>query len=97
MLGEMGLLAEAFAAQRTGERLLAGVRANVHVHRVLVLEALGANRAVVQRALLALTVGQRCGGLLVVCRRNAVLLLLLLMLIDAAAVAAATVVVAGRR
>lgn len=54
MLGQVGFLAEALAAERAGERLLAGVRPDVHVYAVLVLEALAADAAVVQRAFLAL-------------------------------------------
>lgn len=62
VLGQMGLLAEALAAERASERLLSGVRPDVHVHAVLVLEALAADAAVMQGALLALNVtGQTAG------------------------------------
>ena len=54
VLGQVGLLPEALAAERAVERLLARVRPYVHVHAVLVLEALAADAAVMERALLAL-------------------------------------------
>lgn len=63
VLGQVGLLPEAFAAHGAHERLLAGVRAYVNVHRVLVLEAFAANVTVVQRPFL---LGRRRAGGLVV-------------------------------
>lgn len=54
VLSQVCLLAEAFAAERAGKRFFAGMRPDVHVHAVLVFEALAADAAVVQRAFLAL-------------------------------------------
>lgn len=62
VLGQMGLLTEALAAERAGERLLAGVRPDVHVHAVLVLEALAADAAIVQGPFLALNTTGRPAG-----------------------------------
>lgn len=59
----MRLLPETLPAQAAREGLLAGVRAYVHVHRVLVLEALRAYAAVVQRSLLPDAVARRRGVL----------------------------------
>lgn len=62
MLGQMSFLAEALAAKRAGERFLAGVRSDVHVHAVLVLEALATDAAVVQGALFPLHAARRAAG-----------------------------------
>lgn len=67
VFGQVRLLAETFATQRAGEGLLTGVCTYVHVHRVLVLEALRADGAIVQRALLALTITV-CGAVAAVAR-----------------------------
>lgn len=68
VLGQVGLLPETLAAHVAHERFLAGVRAYVHVHRVLVLEALAAYVTVVQRPFL---LGRRrTAGRLVVARRH---------------------------
>lgn len=48
VLGQVRLLPEALSAEGAREGLLPRVRADVHVHRVLVLEALAADAAVVQ-------------------------------------------------
>ncbi len=67
VFGQVGLLAEVFAAHGTREGLLARVRPDVDVDRVLVLEALAADAAVVQQTLLfrrrrlARLAGQRGG------------------------------------
>jgi len=50
VLGQVGLLAEALAAERALERLLAGVRADVHIDRVAVLEALAADGTEVEQS-----------------------------------------------
>lgn len=54
VLSQMGFLTETLAAEITGERLFTGVRPDVHVHAVFVLEALAADAAIVQGAFLAL-------------------------------------------
>lgn len=60
VLSKMGLLTETFPAEAAREGLLARVGANVHVDGVLVLEALGADAAVMQRPLFAhAVVGRR--------------------------------------
>lgn len=67
VFGQMSLLPETLAADVAHERLFAGVRAYVHVHRVLVLEALAADVTVVQRPFL---LGGRRPGRHVVARRR---------------------------
>lgn len=47
VLGQMGLLSEALAAHGAHERLFTGVGADVHVHRVFVLETFAAYVTVV--------------------------------------------------
>lgn len=60
MLSKMGFLAETFPAQTAREGLFARMSTNVHVDGVLVLEAFGADAAVMQRPLLAhAVVGRR--------------------------------------
>jgi len=62
VLGQVGVLAEALATERAGERLFAGVRPDMHVHAALVLEALATDAAVVQGTLLALHASERTAG-----------------------------------
>lgn len=61
VLGQMSLLPKTLATKRTCEGLLTRMRAYVHIHRVLILESLGANGAVVQRTFLSLRAA-RGGG-----------------------------------
>lgn len=51
----MSFLAKSFATNGARKRFLSGVSTNVHRHRVLILESLVANEAMVQRPLLTYT------------------------------------------
>lgn len=62
MFREMSFLTEAFAAQAARERLFAGVSTDMNIDRVLVLEALRADGAVVERALFSNSIAHGTGS-----------------------------------
>jgi len=61
VLGQMGLLPETLATQRTGKGLLSRMSSYMDIHGVLVLESLRADGAVVQGSLLPLGTARRGG------------------------------------
>lgn len=63
VLGQVRLLPEALPAEPTSERLLPGMSTNMHIDRVLVLEALRADTTIVQTALLPHPVTRGRGAL----------------------------------